>query len=324
MRRPFSERNPVPIGAIGLVVLAALLLLSFNAGSLLGGGRLYHANFSEAAGLQARDKVRISGITVGQVRSVELEDAHVSVTFVVEEGVEFGKESRAAIKVGTVLGQKFLEIFPKGRGALTAGATIPLSRTHSPYDVIEAFSGLTTRVEKLDTAQLEKALDTVSATFDNSSDEVRAALRGLTRLSETIASRDRKLQELLKHAKEVSDVLAERNEEFTKLLEDGNKLLREVRRRREVIHQLLINTVQLSDQLTALVKENQEQLRPALEHLHDVVKVLRAHQRDLARSIRLLEPFVNRFTDTLGTGRWFDVYLQNIAPLPAKIQAPQK
>lgn len=323
MRRPFAERNPVPIGAIGLIVLAAILVVSFNAGSLLGGGRIYHANFSEAAGLQPRDKVRISGVSVGQVRSVELEDAHVSVTFTVDEGVSFGEQSRAAIKVGTVLGQKFLEIFPQGSGTLTAGATIPLKRTRSPYDVTEAFSGLTKRVEKLDVQQIEKALDTVSATFEDSSEEVRSALRGLTRLSETIASRDAKLQELLKHAKEVSDVLADRNKEFAKLLEDGNKLLREVRQRREIIHQLLINTVQLSDQLTALVQENQEQLRPALKHLNDVVEVLRAHQRDLARSIRLLEPFVKKFTDTLGTGRWFDVYLQNVAPLPAKIQAPE-
>lgn len=304
--------------------MAGILLLSFNAGALLGGGRVYHANFSEAAGLAARNKVRISGVSVGQVQSVELEGAHVSVTFTVEEGVALGDETRASIKVGTVLGQKFLAIFPAGSGRLPTGSTIPLSRTRSPYDIVKALSGLTKRVEDIDLQRLEDAFDTISATFEGSAPEVQAALRGLRRLSETIASRDAKLRELLSHAEEVTGVLAERKEEFRKLLRDSNKLLREIRQRRQVIHQLLVNTVQLSDQLSALIAENEEQIQPALNHLNDVVSVLRKHQRDLRRSLQLLEQFVLRFTDTIGTGRWFDVYVQNLVPVPTTVRLPRE
>lgn len=322
MRRPFRERNPIPIGAVGLVVMAAFLLVSFNAGSLVGGGRTYYANFSEAAGLKVRDKVRIAGVTVGQVQSIELQGAHVNVAFTVE-GAEIGKETRATIKVGTVLGQKFLQLTPEGSGSLASGETIPLKRTHSPYDVIKAFSGLTKRTEDLDLQRLRKAINTISATFEGSAPHVTSTLRGLRRLSETIASRDQKLQELLSHAKDVTGVLSDRKAEFAKLLKDGNKLLREVRKRREVIHQLLINTVQLSDQLSALIEENQEQLRPALRHLDSVVKVLRRHQRDLARSLEMLEKFTKRFTDTLGSGQWFDVYIQNVVPVPTTVRTPR-
>ena len=54
--KPFRDRNPVIIGAISLTVIAALVFLAFNAQSLplIGGGTIYQAQFSEAAGLQAR------------------------------------------------------------------------------------------------------------------------------------------------------------------------------------------------------------------------------------------------------------------------------
>jgi phospholipid/cholesterol/gamma-HCH transport system substrate-binding protein len=62
--KPFRDRNPVTIGAISLTVIAALVLLAFNAQSLpfIGGGTVYTARFTEAAGLQPDDPVRVAGV----------------------------------------------------------------------------------------------------------------------------------------------------------------------------------------------------------------------------------------------------------------------
>ena len=69
MSLPFRERDPRPIGAIGLAVLLVLVLLAFNVQKLpfIGGGRTYHAAFSEAGGIAAGDPVRIAGVDVGKV-----------------------------------------------------------------------------------------------------------------------------------------------------------------------------------------------------------------------------------------------------------------
>lgn len=323
MKRPFRERNPIPIGVVGLVVAATLFALSLNLDRIpVFGGTAYSAAFSEAAGLSQGDKVRIAGVEVGEVTRVDLEGGHVRVDFQVDDGVAFGDQSGARIKIGTILGQKYLALTPEGSGQWPAGEQIPLSRTQAPFDVIPAFEELATTVEEIDTDQLATAFDTLSRTFRNSPDEVRASLRGLERLSKTIASRDEQLRELLEHANNVSGVLAERNEEFTKLLRDGEKLLDEVRARRAVIHQVLVNTTQLSQQLSALVKENREELEPALQRLNNVIDILVRNERNLDRSIELMVPFIRMFTNTLGNGRWFDVYLQNLAPVPASVELP--
>jgi phospholipid/cholesterol/gamma-HCH transport system substrate-binding protein len=319
---PFRERNPVIVGAVGLAVIAALLLFAFNIDRIpFLNGTKYTAAISEAGGLKPNDEVRIAGVKVGKVTGVDLDGDHVRVTFRVDRGTEFGKETAASVRIKTVLGQKFLMLEPKGPGQLASGSEIPLSRTVAAYDVVEAFSDLATTAENIDTEQYAKALDTIATTFEDSPDEVRSAVDGLGRLSRTIATRDAQLRELLDHTAGVSEVLADRNQEFVSLLADGDLLLEELERRRQDIHVLLVNTSKLATQLTALVRENRKDIEPALQNLRNVVAVLRANQDNLDKSIELMAPFVRVFANTLGNGRWFDTYVENLVPVEAAEEA---
>ncbi|GAA4292034.1 MCE family protein [Streptomyces venetus] len=316
--RPFRERNPVVIGAVGLTVLALLAVAAFNADRLpvIGDGETYSAAFAEAGGLKPGDEVRIAGVKVGKVEEVDLDGDHVKVTFKIKDDPEFGTETGASIRVKTILGAKYLALRPKGRGRLEPGSEIPLKRTVPAYDVVQAFSDLTTTTEKVDTDRLAKALNTISTTFEDSPSEVRASIKGLSRISRTVASRDKALRELLGHAKGVTGVLAERSGDFTALVEDGDKLFKEISRRRAAIHRLLKSSAALGIQLSGLVQDNEKEIGPALKGLETVVKMLERNQAGLDRSIALLAPYVRVFTNTLGNGRWFDSYIQNMVAAP--------
>jgi phospholipid/cholesterol/gamma-HCH transport system substrate-binding protein len=314
----FRERDPLPIGAAGLALLGLALVLAFNLDAIgfLGGGPAYSAAFSEAGGLRAGDDVRLAGVKVGEVERVSLDGGHVRVDFRVTEPATFGDRTGASIRIKTLLGQKFLSLEPGGSGQLDAGSEIPLDRTVAVYDVVTAFSDLAEHSEAIDTAQLATALDTLATEFADTPDEVRAALDGLSRLSTTIASRDEQLRQLLQRTSRVTGVLADRDEELSGLIKDADLLLAELERRRDDISRLLDSTVALAEQVTALVRENREQLRPTLEKLGSVLAVLREHKADLERGIELMAPFTRVFANTLGTGRWFETYVQNIVPVP--------
>lgn len=315
---PFRDRNPVVIGAVGLTVLALLTVAAFNADSLpfIGDGKTYSAAFSEAGGLKPGDEVRIAGVKVGKVEDVDLDGDHVKVTFKVKGDPAFGTETGASIRVKTILGAKYLALQPKGPGQLKAGSEIPLRRTVAAYDVVQAFSDLTTTSEKIDTGQLAKALDTISTTFQDSPAEVRASIKGLSRISRTVASRDRALGELLDHANGTTGVLADRSKDFTALLKDGDKLFTEISRRRAAIHTLLKTSAALGIELSGLVDDNDKEIGPALDGLNGVVRMLERNEASLDRSVRLLAPYVRVFTNTLGNGRWFDSYVQNLVAAP--------
>ena len=313
--RPFRDRNPVVIGAISLSVIAALVLLAFNAQSLplIGGGTVYRAQFSEAAGLQPDDPVRVAGVKVGQVESLALEHGAVTVEFRVKDAF-VGDRSEAAIKIETVLGAKYLALVPRGTAELDPDRAIPLERTASPYDVVEAFADLSTTVDQIDTAQLAGSFEVLSQAFSDTPDEVRTSLQGLARLSDTIASRDQQLRDLLAATRQVTQVLADRNGEFTKLIVDSNTLLREVQERRQLIDSILTNTQRLATQLSGLVADNREALTPALQQLGTVTDILERNRSALGQTVNKLAPFVRVFTNTLGNGRWFDSFVENLIP----------
>ncbi|WP_328338143.1 MCE family protein [Streptomyces violaceus] len=315
---PFRERNPIVIGAVGLTVLALLTVAAFNADRLpvIGDGETYSAAFAEAGGLKPGDEVRIAGVKVGKVEEVDLDGDHVKVTFKIKGGPGFGTGTGASIRVKTILGAKYLALHPKGRGRLEPGSEIPLRRTVPAYDVVQAFSDLTTTSEKVDTDRLAKALDTISTTFEDSPEEVRASIKGLSKISRTVASRDKALRELLDHANGVTGVLADRSGDFTALVEDGDKLFKEISKRRAAIHKLLKTSAALGIQLSGLVQDNEKEIGPALKGLNTVVKMLERNQSSLDRSIKLLAPYVRVFTNTLGNGRWFDSYVQNLVAAP--------
>jgi phospholipid/cholesterol/gamma-HCH transport system substrate-binding protein len=318
MSTPFRERNPVIVGAVSLAVIAVMILAAFRAEDLplIGGGDTYYAAFSEAGGLKANDEVRVAGVRVGKVQEVSLAGDHVRVEFTVEDGVDFGRDTSAAIKVKTLLGAMYLSLVPTGTGQLPEEAEIPVSRTTSPYDVVEAFSGLASTSERIDSDQLAQALDTMGALMRNTPEEFQSALRGMSALSENIAARDEQLQELLGNMRKVSTVLGDRNQDLVTLMRDGDKLTRALVARRQSVHRLLVSTSELSRQLTGLVRDTREDLEPALDHLDSVVDMLRKNQENLDNSLRLMAPFYRLFANTLGTGPWFDTFIQNLPPTP--------
>ena len=318
MSTPFRERNPVIIGAISLAVIAALMTVAFKAGDLpiIGGGDTYYAAFSEAGGLKPNDEVRVAGVRVGKVKSVELEGDHVRVEFQVDSSAQFGPQSAAEIKVKTILGSMFLALKPDGSGQMKEGSEIPVSRTSSPYDVVDVFQGLAERSDRIKTHQLARSLDTLAALTKNTPEEFRSALRGVSALSVNVAEKDAELNTLLQNLRKVSGVLGDRRQDIVTLMRDGDTLFRALVARREAIHNLLVATSNLSKQLTGLVQDTRADLKPALDNLQGVLDLLNSNQENLDSSLRLMAPFYRVFANTLGNGPWFDTIVQNFPPTP--------
>ena len=324
MSKPFQQRNPVTIGAISLAVIAALMVISFKAGDLpvIGGGDTYYAHFSEAGGLKLNDEVRIAGVRVGKVDGIELDGDKVKVSFKVDTDSRFGKETGAQIGVKTILGAMYIDLQPAGEGQLEEESTIPVERTASPFDVVEVFEGLAERSGKINVNRLSRALDTMATLTRNTPEEFQSALKGVSALSRNVAEKDEELAELLGNLRKVSRVLSDRKDDIITLMRDSDVLFRALVARREAVHNLLVSTSQLSKQLTALVRETEADLKPALDNLQGVVDLLNANRESLDKSLELLAPFYRVFANTLGNGPWFDTIIDNFPPTPQQVGSP--
>ena len=308
--KPLKERNPVIVGIVGLLIVAIIAFLAFNADSLplIGGGTGYTAYFTEDAGLQPGNEVRVAGVTVGKVTGVSLAGDSVRVTFEVK-GAWVGSESTVAIDIKTILGSKYLALDPLGPSAQDPGTPIPESRTTSPYDVAQAFNQLGTVFQQLDTAQVAGALEAISQTFANTPPVVRQALTGLASLSQAIDSQNAQIAALLQGTDQITGTLAGENSEFQSLINDGSLLLGELQQQQSAIGSLLTGTEALATQLSGLVKDDNAEIGPMLSKLGDVSTVLVKNQDNLNKALQLAGVYTRLTGNTLGSGRWFDTYV---------------
>lgn len=313
--KPFRKRNPLPIGAASIAIILLLVAASLNVKDLplIGQGPTYSARFSESAGVLPDDDVRVAGIRVGTVTDLTLEGNDVVISFKAPDAW-IGDRTSASIEIKTVLGQKYIALEPAGEQPLDPDQAIPRQRTRAPFDVIQAFSQLSTTVEDLNTDQLAQSLGVLSDTLDGAAGPVRGALDGLSRLSRTISSRDHELARLLANTRTTTQVLADRDREVERLINDGNLLLSELRARKAAIDNLLNGTIALAAQLRGLVADNEATLRPTLEQLEGVLRTLEENSANLENGLRLLAPFVRVFANVVGNGRWFDTYICNLDP----------
>jgi phospholipid/cholesterol/gamma-HCH transport system substrate-binding protein len=316
MRR-YSDLQILRLGAITLVVMLVVMAATFNLSKFPGfGGTTYTAVFADASGIHKGNMVQVGGIRVGRVQDVTLENSTVVVAFEVDNGVEFGKESRASVEVLNLLGEKYLELTPAGDGQLSEDTPIPLERTQSAYDIVGVFGDLTTTTEEIDRDDLVQALDVVSTTMNQAAPEIEASFRGIARLSEAVASRDAEIRRLLASSRDVSALLSDRSEDLVALMESGDLVFQEVTQRKQAVHELLVNARILAQELRAVARENQDQIGPALREVDDLLDLLVSKEKELKATLDALGPYVSILSNIIGTGPWFDAYAVNLAAIP--------
>jgi phospholipid/cholesterol/gamma-HCH transport system substrate-binding protein len=315
------EARLAQIGVIGVVALAlaTFVVLNLSVVTRFWAPEPYEADFAHASGLKNDDPVEISGMRVGSVDDVRIDGTHVTVTFHAAD-VQLGNQTRAAIKTSSAVGERYLALVPKGSGQ---SKRVPLGRTSVPYDLTTALSDVTKDTSELDVDQLAKALDAVSGTLSETPESFRYALTGVHKFATVVADRDVALGRLLADTSSVSNLLADRSVTIATLMEDGNDVLDELHDRRATIHALLVSTRELSAQLTAALRENRAELRPALDQLNEVATVLNRHEKSIDFLIDHLGGYARNLGEAVGGGPFFYGYVGNLIPtnlVPVPIQ----
>ena len=314
-----SERDPFKIGLVslllGALVAGGVALLS----TLSLGTHTYRAILEHSAGLRAGEDVQVHGVSVGEVRSVDLagpgDAAYVEVRFTVDSGIRLGKNTTAEVKVATLLGTHYLEVDPHGSGAL-AGGTIPRGQTSVPYNLQDVLEQGTASLDSLDPDLLARALTATSDALGASGDDVGPALQGIARLADVVSARSAQTGRLLRAARGVSDQLDAGSQDLFALMRSADLVIQEVVHRREAIHQLLVETRELADALDQVVRQTRGDLDPALRDLDTALASLRTQDRQLQDVLVQMAPAVRYVANATGNGPYLDLYLNSPA-LPA-------
>jgi phospholipid/cholesterol/gamma-HCH transport system substrate-binding protein len=308
--KSMKERNQVSVAIWGTVIAAAVVLLSMNLRDLpfVHSEHTYYADFANADGLKSGDDVRVEGVSVGSVKSVTVQGDHVHVKFAVKSDLELGGTSRASIEVATVLGNLFMQVESAGAGHLTAGATIPVSRTVVPYSLLGALNAFGEFSEKTDIPTLQKSLRTLATTMSGIAPaDAKAALRGLADVSSALAGKQQQVSQILQAAGSIVHTLNKNSGALVGLLVQGDEFLKLVEQRHAVVSRLLRDTALLGAQLRTLMTRNGAQLDTLLASLDSVTALLAKEKQQLQDSVGYLGQFGVNITNVTGSGPWLDL-----------------
>lgn len=281
--RTLESFKPLWIGtiAIATVVIVAAALLAVKAAGV--GYTRYSAEFLQAAQLRAGDNISVAGVHVGEVHDVRLDRDKVVVAMRVRDDVPLGADTRAAIKLTTLLGSRYVELRPSGSTPLP-DRRIRLSYTEVPYDLQSLLADATTTVEELDVDSLVTALGSLSGQLEGLPEALPQAMENLETLSGVIAQRRDQIGELLEGAAVITGTLHRQQASLGQLVYQGRDLLTEFVARRESFHRMMASLSSLVSLMSKLTGPD----RAAFEHLLVNIEKLTAMFGDNADKLRNL------------------------------------
>ena len=312
--RVLESSNRVRNGLMGILILLLVIGVgqSFASVPVLFAQPMYYAQFSDTGGLSGGDKVRIAGVDIGEVKSMEIEGDKVKIGYTLN-GTQIGTESRAAIRTDTILGRKTLEIEPRGTTALAASGVLPLGQTTTPYQIYDAFFDVTKAASGWDTETVKRSLNVLSETIDQTYPHLSAALDGVARFSDTIGKRDEDVRKLLSNANKIAGVLGNRSEQINALLTNAQTLLAAVNERSYAVSMLLERVSEFSTQVAGFVNDNPN-LNHVLEQLRTISDLLKQRKFDLVDVLSTLSKFTASLAEAIASGPFFKVMVVNLLP----------
>jgi phospholipid/cholesterol/gamma-HCH transport system substrate-binding protein len=301
-------------GLIGVVLIVLTIAVGLQPERLTDWATSvrYQARFSEAGGLAQGNDVTLSGIKVGSVSDIKLDNGDALVSFTLAGKHPLGSTTSAHIRTGTLLGERVLALEPSGSGRLKALDVIPTSRTSSPYSLTDAVGELTSNTAGTSTESLNQSLDTLSETLDQIAPQLGPTFDGLSRLSKSLNNRNESLAELLRTASDVTGILSDRSQQVNTLILNANDLVGVLADRRQAVVSLLDNTSAVSKELQGLVADNESQLKPTLDQVNSLNNVLLANKDQISEALPGLAKYELTQGETVSNGFYYSAYIPNL------------
>ncbi|MCV7105362.1 MCE family protein [Mycolicibacterium chitae] len=305
LRRPVESHGKLRLGVIAVAVIALVLGGALGLGRLGLGKTEYVAEFAQAAGLSAGDQVTVAGVFVGAVKSMRLDGDHVRVTMEVDRGLHLGADTRAAIKLTTLLGARYVDLQPARAGELSEHR-IPLANTEVPYDLQTALRDATVTFEDVDAERIADSMTALSQQLQGTPEILPAALDNVEHLSSVMTARRDEIGDLLRSTQRVTELLGSQQQSLGLLVHQGHAVLTDLAARRELVVRLFDATTKLVNQLQPVLIGNRGQIDELLANLEGMLSSVGRNDELFRNTLQILPVPVRNFANATGSGNEFD------------------
>ncbi|MFF0724789.1 MCE family protein [Streptomyces sp. NPDC004134] len=285
------DRRPV-----ALLVTAVLLLAAGTWGvrALTGpDGKAVTAYFDSGVGLYGGSDLRILGVKVGTVDSVEPEGDRVRVELTLDHGVQAPADVQAAVIAPSVVSGRYVQLSPPYSGGpeLADGDEIPVERTATPVEIDELYASLTDLSDALGpdganaTGELSKLLETGARNLEGNGKEIGDSIDRFGDATQTLSGRSGDLFGTIENLQSFTTMLKENDQhvrDAERQLADVGTFLAEDK---DELAAALEELGKALGRVQGFIKDNRGRLKANVDKLADLTRILVDNRASLAEAM---------------------------------------
>ncbi|CRK53371.1 Mce family protein mce2b [Rhodococcus sp. RD6.2] len=188
----------------------------------------YHAEFTSASGLKSGDKVRIAGVPVGTVGSVEVGgDNLAEVSFDVDSKYSLLQNTRATVRYENLVGDRYLELL-EGEGSsdtLAAGGTLPESQTSPALDLDLLLGGFKPLLKGLSADQVNDLTGSLLQVLQGQGGTLVSLLGNTSSFTSSLADRDQLIGDVINNLNTTLTTIDNSGEQFSTTIDQLQQLV---------------------------------------------------------------------------------------------------
>jgi phospholipid/cholesterol/gamma-HCH transport system substrate-binding protein len=310
-----SLAGPVIKSLIFILVtgLATAVLAVSIVGAGVGDTAGYTARFTDTTGLATGDSVRIAGVKVGQVDSIEVVDRRVAqVHFSVRRDHVLPASATATIKYLNMVGQRYIDL-ERGTGpvdrALPPGGTIPLQRTTPALDLTQLFNGFQPLFEGLSPKDVNQLAGEIVQVLQGEGGTVDSLLRNVGSLTTTLAAKDQVVGQVIDNLNTVLTTVNTREAGFNDLVTTLQQLVTGFSSDRTSIGESISALSALTTSTAGLLDDGRQPLKDSLTQLGRLSANLAASTPELENFLRKTPQKFQAVGRLASYGSWLNLYL---------------
>lgn len=298
-----------------VTVLTTAVLAMTIANTNFGDTASYTARFTDVSGLKPGDDVRISGVKVGQVSSIEVAADHIAdVHFDLETAHRVPSTVTATVKYRNVIGQRYLALGTQVDSAepLRAGDVIGVERTRPALNLTVLFNGFKPLFRALDPDEVNKLSYEIIQVFQGEGGTINSLLSHTASLTTAIANKDKVIGEVIANLNEVLGTVNQRGPQTKELIDSLQALVSGLAEKRKPIGAAAEALGGLIESMAGLVSDARPPLREDIKHLGKVSRTLAESEELLDMLLKVMPGNLTKYTRVLSYGGWYNYYLCSI------------
>ncbi|MGW6331229.1 MCE family protein [Nocardia rhamnosiphila] len=273
---PTKLRKQLRLGVIGVCAVAVLAVAVGALYVVPLGKRTYTAELSEAQSVKPGDDIRLAGVPVGEVESLDLRPDRVLMRFTVDRDVFVGDRSSLDIRMLTLVGGHYVALFPAGSEEL-GDEPIPADRVRLPYSLMETFQDATTPLRETDGDTLRRNLAALDTSIDAAPESLRSVLDTVGSYLDAIERQRTQVSNAIATADEYVTMYDGAKTDLGRLMDNVNLMETVLLDKRAELRQALALLSSVVQRVSALAPAWDDTLRPRAQQLADALPRLQEY-----------------------------------------------